>query len=756
MSKTNGRARPKHATIDISVAKMEVASENVRKMPPTEQEERELEASIDAQNLIENLVVRPGEKKGHYLVVAGGRRLRALKRLIDKGRLPRNHVVACQVRETEGSMREISVAENLHAPMHPADQIQSFADMHREGQNAEQIAERFGLGLHTVRQRLRLGSCADELVTAYREGNLTLEALEGFAMTPSTERQLEVWERLKESPYMLSRHSIRRELSEGAMPAGSKIAQFITVDAYEKRGGTVERDLFAGPYDANSYLLDRGLAMKIAVEKLEAEAADGGYAERWKWVDVIPDIGFDELSTMGKLAEPEAEYTDEEKTRIQTIGVELDALPDDEAAMDEKTKKHADSLEAEIESIQRSAENRGEYPDSVCQHAGVVLSVSHDATLLVRRGLVRPEDMNAVREAIDATNGQGAETQGAQETHAGQGESDEGRSTSVLSGPRESYQPPAPPERVAREHMAMSQSAIDAIREERTAVLRAKLGENPRLARDLLLLVILRALTRNGFGQAQSALAIEVSHGLRRTDDDERRNEHGVLKPAWWDPKAGECEAFDTLLARPAKERDALLGRCVAAMLIGQTAFEPTAHGSIERCVELLKINYAAEIRPTAEGFWNRRTKGDMIAIAREVLGDEWADTRENDKKGEIGTAMGRAFGVEDHPDNAAIPAGRRQQATEWCIPGLASFDHQGVKGAPRDPKVEKEIDLDKPEERGQGTAGQHAHGNESKENAGDNGAAKEQAEKAGEAPDELPGFMTAGDDSKTTAETAH
>lgn len=52
---------------------------------------------------------------------------------------------------------EASLAENVvRQDMHPADQFEAFHALHQGGTGIEDIAARFGVSAHTVRQRLRL------------------------------------------------------------------------------------------------------------------------------------------------------------------------------------------------------------------------------------------------------------------------------------------------------------------------------------------------------------------------------------------------------------------------------------------------------------------------------------------------------------------------------------------------------------------------------------------------------------------------
>ena len=109
----------------------------------------ELAASIAAHGVIQPLAVRPevkpprdgkGQPKqtGRYLVVAGGRRLRALLKLAGDRRLPKDAGVPCVVRQgTERDATEVSLAENVERlPMNPADEHAAFAKLADAGMSS--------------------------------------------------------------------------------------------------------------------------------------------------------------------------------------------------------------------------------------------------------------------------------------------------------------------------------------------------------------------------------------------------------------------------------------------------------------------------------------------------------------------------------------------------------------------------------------------------------------------------------------------
>jgi ParB/RepB/Spo0J family partition protein len=157
---------------EIALNKLDVAAANVRRTGRGNGIE-ELAASIAAHGLLQSLVVRPtlddsGAPIGRYEVVAGGRRLAALKRLAKRKAFGKTRPVPCRVLDGEDA-GEASLAENVvRLDMHPADQFEAFARLHQDGQGLgiEDIAARFGVSGHTVRQRLRLSAVSLRLLRA--------------------------------------------------------------------------------------------------------------------------------------------------------------------------------------------------------------------------------------------------------------------------------------------------------------------------------------------------------------------------------------------------------------------------------------------------------------------------------------------------------------------------------------------------------------------------------------------------------------
>ncbi|HHA2880769.1 TPA: ParB/RepB/Spo0J family partition protein, partial [Stenotrophomonas maltophilia] len=154
---------------------------NVRTTP--RQSIPELAASIARIGLLQNLIVILAADGEQYEVVAGDRRLTALKLLAKKKRIPTDYEVPCLL-VPDASARTVSLAENVQREnMHPADQFAAFAALVKEGRPIEDIAADFGVSPLVVQRRLKLANVSPRLMADYRAGGVTLEQLMALTIT---------------------------------------------------------------------------------------------------------------------------------------------------------------------------------------------------------------------------------------------------------------------------------------------------------------------------------------------------------------------------------------------------------------------------------------------------------------------------------------------------------------------------------------------------------------------------------------------
>ena len=258
-------------TVLIPLNKLKKSPRNARKTPHSEAEIEAYAASIAAKGILQNLVVEPeldAEKKptGFYLVTIGeGRRLAQLLR-VKRKQIKKTEGIRCVI-DTANDPFEISLDENVtRTAMHPADQFEAFRELaeHR-GWGAEEIAARFGVTAHVVKQRLRLGAVSPRLMQVYRDGGLTLDQLRAFAITEDHARQEQVYETLS---YNRDPSFIRRDIMKTHIPATDRRAIFIGAEVYTEAGGNIVRDLFTE--DRGGFYEDAALLERLVIENWKA------------------------------------------------------------------------------------------------------------------------------------------------------------------------------------------------------------------------------------------------------------------------------------------------------------------------------------------------------------------------------------------------------------------------------------------------------------------------------------------------------
>ena len=190
----------------VPLNKLTLSSQNVRKTYAADEIEA-LATSIAApgRGLIQNLGVTEqvddqDAPTGMWEVVAGGRRFRALTLLAGRKRLAASDAIPCR-RVADENALDTSLAENEdRKALHPADAYEAFAELHKSGKGmgVGEIAARFGVSAHTVRQRLRLGTVSPAVMAAYREGKLTLDHVMAFTVTEDHDAQERAFAELAE------------------------------------------------------------------------------------------------------------------------------------------------------------------------------------------------------------------------------------------------------------------------------------------------------------------------------------------------------------------------------------------------------------------------------------------------------------------------------------------------------------------------------------------------------------------------------
>jgi len=383
--------------INIPLTKLTAWEGNVRKTQNKASID-ELAASIKAHGLQQNLVVKKDGRK--FAVVAGGRRLLALQQLAKAGDIEAGYEVPCRITEADDAT-EISLAENIvRENMHPADQFEAFRQLIDKGAPIEDVAARFGIADTVVKQRLKLSRVSPAILKAYRDEELTLEDVMAFTITDDHEAQenvlsgLETWQGSKE---------IRAALTENEIAATDKRVRYVTLKAYEKAGGILNRDLFSTD-DAGIFIADTALLARLVTDKLD-KASVRIRNEGWKWVEVHAEFGYEQKAQFQRVYPQPAPLPVTLAAEYAALETELEMLRDEWHASEDDSEEPAriGEIEQRLETID---DERGEpvfTPDQLAI-SGAVVTISHNGKLDIEQGLVRREDMpkkNGTSKATD-------------------------------------------------------------------------------------------------------------------------------------------------------------------------------------------------------------------------------------------------------------------------------------------------------------------------------------------------------------------
>ena len=385
-------AEPAHgAEIVVPLNRLKASPRNARKVKHSEAGIEALAASIKAKGVLQPPVVeieRDGEgvPTRNYLVTIGEGRRQALRLLAKRKAIKRTHPVRVIV-DADNDAHEISLDENItREAMHPADQFEAFRRLAEEsGYGPEEIGARFGVSAHVVRQRLRLGAAAPELMAAYREGALALDQLTAFCVSEDRERQRQVLDQI--GPHTPA-YAIRRAMTEAKVRVDDRRARFVGVEAYEAAGGAVLRDLFTE--DGGGWLEDPVLLDRLVGDKLAGLAEEVRAREGWTWAEVV--IDYPDLSGFGRVYPVAVERSEADAAEIAALSAEYDRLVSETDAA-EMLPPEVDARLEEIDAALQAFGPEYDYTADAKGRAGVMVLLGHDGLARFERGLVRAEDI---------------------------------------------------------------------------------------------------------------------------------------------------------------------------------------------------------------------------------------------------------------------------------------------------------------------------------------------------------------------------
>lgn len=606
-----------HHTLMVRLSDLVDSPFNVRRHSVASVDE--LAALIESQSLLHPLTVieqpvgRGAARRMRFGVVAGKRRRHALLRLLEQGKLAKDHEVRCDLVRPERA-REISLAENSgREPMHPADEFEAFQALIDDGAGIEDVAARFGVSPLTVQRRLKLAALSPKLIALYREGGINLDQLMALTLVDDHATQERAW--FEARPWERDASALRRALTTGEVQAsGNALVRFVGIDTYEAAGGRVRRDLFDD--EQVGWISDPELLRRLAAQKLDG-IAELAKAEGWAWAEARVELDHVALrqftvceATLRRLTADESQALDEMKQRE----VELDA--ESEAMNDSGDYAAAESIDLEEQDIAarraaiQSARKVWRAEDKA--HAGVVVTVSREGDAQLIHGLVREADRKAVVAAHRRARPKEEGGDAGRQAHA------DGRAEARgVTGNRTSATDAVEPK--------LPESLNRRLAAHRTLALQWVLAGNVHAATAALAHAFVQALFGEPWAQARSALQVVVRYpgqALSAIADDleSGRASQAVeaAKGRWQErlPQARE-EWFTWLLALPQDELIELLALCASLTV---SAMPGVANESALAVIaESVGLDMADWWEPTAASYLKHVSKPQIVQALKDV-----------------------------------------------------------------------------------------------------------------------------------------
>ena len=640
--------------VDIPFNKLHISRKNTRIKPHSALDIECRAASILAYGVLNRLqVINEQGQDGNteFGVIAGAGRFFSIELLVQRGLLPEDYLVKCDLRSEDDAIA-ISLAENANrTPPHEADEFVAFKAMADEGKSPETVAAHFNVSVRTVLQRMRLGGLHPELLDLYRNGKMGPEEVRAFCRSADQERQLQVWNALPQ--WNRTAYIIRNQLAQDSLGTNHPLVVFVGLDAYKQAGGVVTGDLFS--QDANDgFVEDLALLHQLAVDKLRTAAADIVAAEGWSWSDFCESFDH-RLRIQFDQAKPERrEATEAEQAELARIAAEVghlkekrdslyDALerldagdkgdegdegdegeagdPDAQAKGEASGESAEEALSRQIEEVEQQISQLNGcanaitqalqfYSDEVRATGGVIVALDGRGGMEIVRGLIRREEKPA--EASNQPSGSAAPG-----TPPANGTSVQPSATGTGLG----FSQPKKERSEISERLAFQLSA------RRTAAMQALMVANPQVALAATVHRMLDLVTRRYRSRDDEPVKISATgsfqslhdkapdlKGTRASDEVQARID------AWRERIPGQTkDEFAWLLQLPSADLFDLFALCVALTLDVTTGVAGKQPGG--ELAAALELDVADYWTATEASYFGAVSKETIIAAVEEACG---------------------------------------------------------------------------------------------------------------------------------------
>ncbi|MBF5089099.1 chromosome partitioning protein ParB [Novosphingobium sp. NBM11] len=647
----------------VPASKLTKSPTNVRKSTDPVAD-AQLEANIAEKGIIQNLIGVPvARKKGQYRITAGGRRLDAVHRLIDKAVFDPDYLVPVLPLADAKDAIEISLAENFfRLAMNPGEACRAFQDIiETEGKTPADVAKRFGVTEKFVLGRLRLAGLAEPVFDALASNSITLDIAMAYASTSDTDRQAAVFSQMGEGYHRSNVSEIRRQLASFSYRASDPRALLVGRDAYLAAGGRIDKDLFSDA-DSESWL-DTQIVDTLAEQALAAAAEAIRERDGFQEVRVVAatHVPYTETYALQPLRGDLPPLAPDLQTREAEIKAELEqiaaACEDEDHTPNEDDERRNEALEAELASI---TNRTPVLTDTQKAEAVAYVVIGPDGAPRVHEQLyVAPEP----RPTEDHSDGDGPALDG-----------DEANVVASEAKP------------------VISQRLADELAVMKTELIAIHIASDPAFALDLGTFIMIEAASR-------AMNSDDLASELRATRPTARVQgfESGTPAAAEWTKLDAALDRswihhetiedrYDAFCTLDDAARAAWLGWAIART-IDAVPSGKTGSDFLDHLGTKLAIDVATWWRPTARTYFDRISKPAILGLFEEVGGVELRQRYGASKKHDLAASAERLFAGD-----IIVEAEVKDKALRW-VPDAMRF------GINRDSNDKSQTVADQPTE---------------------------------------------------------
>ena len=633
-------------TQTVKLAKLKRSEKNVRTTPPRNIEA--MAASIRARGIMQNLLVTAARPKGMYEIIAGDRRYLGAMMLVEAGEIDAADydVPVKIVTGDEADLREVSLTENFQREaMTPAEECVAFQHFLKSDGDIDAVAKRFGQTRRFIEGRLRLANLAEPIFEALAEGRITLDMAKAYGSTEDKAKQERVFQQYGHSSYV-NADQVRRAIANDTMKASDPVALLVGADAYVAAGGRIERELFSEDGDRWS---DPELAQTLAAAIMEAEAKRVDEEQGLAWVRPVATTSlYGATADLHRVTLDPAPLTDEEAARSDAIVERCEVLEEEMADEGIEDDTYA-ALDEEYDRLREEYQTLNSKPpvlsDEMKGQVGTFLTLGRDGTMTL-------ESVYFSETPLKGPTGESAS-----------GTTRATRDTSSL-----------PPEAVAPGGKPLSARLHDELAVQRRDILAASILADPGLALDYMLFAM--ADRSRGYSRYGTTITAGRPQDPQMPKDQPATQAQIAMVEArealdtrWTEP-GSPVERFEAFRDLDDDAKAAWLAVTVASSLEAKPDYSsPTTNPLHARLATILEVEPARWWRPTSANFFDRVSKGTLLALLTEVGGPVLAARYVGSKKGEIATSCEKLFAGE-----AITEAEIKEAALAW-VPDAMRFD---------------------------------------------------------------------------------